>query len=138
MAYTKVIARHDKITIDGTDVSNSFSVFGRPSAHSDEDVSGFSTTGYDETLAGSTAQSFEGTAFYTEELGAIVGPLHENRTACVITWQPNGLVDATREIYTGTCTIMEFSPANTRGSVSTMTFRAVPATSGGITVSDWT
>ena len=28
MAYTKLISRHDKITIDGTDVSNSFSEFG--------------------------------------------------------------------------------------------------------------
>jgi hypothetical protein len=138
MAYTKLISRHDKITIDGTDVSNSFNAMGRPSVHSDEDVSGFSVTGIDETLPGSTAQSFEGTAFYTEELAAIVGPLHAARTTCAITWQPDGLVDATREIYSGNCKIMEFSPSNTRGSVSTMTFRATPADSAGITVADWT
>ena len=138
MAYTKKISRHDKITIDGTDVSNSFSRFGVESAHSDEDVSGFSATGNDELLPGSTAQAFVGTAFYTEELALIVQPLHANRTACTITWQPDGLVDATREIYTGSCTIMEFSPNNTRGSRSEFEFRAVPATSSGITVADWT
>ena len=138
MAYTKLIARHDKITIDGTDVSNSFSEFGYSSEHSEEDVSGFSVSGNDEVLPGRTAQGFSGTAFYTEELGAIVEPLHRNRTVCTIAWQPNGLIDATREIYTGECTINQFGPANTRGSVSTMPFAARAADETGITVSNWT
>jgi hypothetical protein len=138
VAYTKLIARHDKILIDDVDVSNSFSEFGYTSEHSEEDVSGFSSTGVDETLPGSTAQSFSGTAFYTEELAAIIEPLHRNRTTCTISWQPNGLVDATREIYYGECTINQFGPANTRGSVSTMPFAARPADSNGIRVTDWT
>lgn len=137
MAYTKKISRHDKITIDGTDVSNSFRQFGRPSTDSQEDVSGFSTTGVDEFLPGSRNQQFTGDAFYTEELAKIVEPLYKNRTTCVITWQPDGLVDAGREIYSGTCTITEFSPDNTRGSASTFPFVAVPD-SNGITVADWT
>ena len=138
MAYTKKIARHDKITIDGTDVSNSFSEFGFSSEHSLEDVSGFSVTGIDENLPGSTAQSFTGTAFYTEELAAIVYPLHADRTICEITWQPNGLVDATREVFVGNCTINTFGPANTRGSVSTMPFSATAADEDGITAADFT
>lgn len=138
MAYTKLIAKSDKITIDGTDVSNSFRTFGYTSEHSEEDASGFSSTGVDETLPGNTAQAFTGEAFYTEELAAIVEPLHRAKTPTVIAWQPNGLVDATREIYTGTCIINTFGPANTRGSVSTMPFAAKPSTSTGITVSDWT
>lgn len=138
MAYTKKVARHDKVTIDGTDVSNSFREIGYTSEHSEEDVSGFSVDGNDETLPGSTAQAFAGEAFYTEELAAIVEPLHRARTNCVITWQPDGLVDATREIYSGTCTINQFGPANTRGSVSVMPFNAKPSTSAGITVSNWT
>lgn len=138
MAYTKLIAKSDKITIDGVDVSNSFSEFGYSSEHSQEDVSGFSASGTDEFLPGATTQSFSGTAFYTEELAAIVEPLHRNRTNTVIAWQPNGLVDSTREIYTGTCNILTFGPANTRGSVSTMPFTATPSTSTGITVADWT
>ena len=137
MSYTKQIARHDKITIDGVDVSNSFRQFGRPSTDSQEDVSGFSTTGTDEFLPGSRNQQFTGEAFYTEELALLVEPLYRNRTAVEITWQPDGLVDATREIYIGTCTITEFSPDNTRGSASTFPFTAVPDSSG-ITVTDWT
>jgi hypothetical protein len=138
MAYTKIIARHDKITIDGTDVSNSFSEFGYSSEHSEEDVSGFSVTGNDEFLPGRTEQGFSGTAFYTEELAAIIEPIHRARTIVPISWQPNGLVDATREIYSGNCTINTFGPANTRGSVSTMPFAARPADEDGIEVSDFT
>jgi hypothetical protein len=137
VTYTKKIARHDKITIDGTDVSNSFSAFGRPSTDALEDVSGFSVTGVDESLPGSRTQQFTGAAWYTEELGAIVEPLYKNRTPVVITWQPDGLVDATREVYVGTCIITEFSPENTRGSGSSMPFVAVPDTNG-IAVNDWT
>ena len=138
MAYTKLISRHDKILIDGTDVSNSFSEFGYTSEHSEEDVSGFSVSGVDETLPGATSQEFTGTAFYTEELALIIEPLHRARTVCSISWQPNGLVDATREIYYGECTINTFGPANTRGSVSTMPFAARPADENGIRVTDWT
>lgn len=138
MAYTKKIARHDKILIDDVDVSNSFSEFGYTSEHSEEDVSGFSASGIDETLPGSTAQSFTGTAFYTEELGLIIEPLHRARTICTISWQPDGLVDATREIYYGECIISTFGPSDTRGSVMTMPFAARPADSNGIRVTDWT
>ena len=98
----------------------------------------FSRSDLDETLPGATSQEFTGTAFYTEELAAIVEPLHRARTVCSISWQPNGLVDSTREIYYGECTINQFGPANTRGSVSTMPFTARPADENGIRVTDWT
>lgn len=138
MTYTKLIARSDKILINGTDVSNSFRSFGYSSENTKEDVTGFSATGTKEELPGVTNQSFTGEAFYTEELVLIIEPLHRARTPATISWQPNGLVDATREIYSGTCTIDTFGPANTVGSVSTMPFAAVPSTSAGITVSDFT
>ena len=138
MTYTKLVSRSDKVTLDGTDVSNSFRTFSYTSEHSDEDASGFSATGTDETLPGSTTQAFVGEAFYTEELAAIVEPLHRNRTTCVITWQPNGLVDGTREIYSGSVYINQYGPSNTRGQVAVMPFSAKPATSAGITVGNWT
>ena len=138
MAYTKKVSRHDKITIDGTDVSNSFREFGLTSTHTKEIVTGFSVTGNEESLPGATEQQFTGEAYYTEELGAIVQPLHANRTSCTITWQPDGLVDATREIYSGTYVINTFGPTNTVGSVSVMPFVADPADATGITVGNWT
>ncbi len=138
MAFTKLVARHDKIIIDGTDVSNSFRQFGFSSEHSEEDVSGFSVTGNDETLPGRTTQGFSGEAFYTEELATLIHPIHTTKDIVPISWQPDGLVDATREIYSGNCTINQFGPANTRGSVSTMPFAAKPADETGITVGNFT
>jgi len=138
VAYTKQVSRHDKITIDGTDVSNSFDQFGFSSEHTSEDVTGFSVTGTVETVPGVTSQEFTGEAFYTEELGTIVQPLHANRTLCTITWQPDGLVDPTREIYTGSCYINTFGPANTVGGVSKMPFTATPGPGQTISVSNWT
>jgi hypothetical protein len=135
--YTKKIGRHDKITIDDVDVSNAFRSFGRPSEDALVPVTGFSTTGVVENLPGDRDQRFEGEAFYTEELGALVEPLYKNRTAIEITWQPDGLVDATREVYVGTCTITTWSPSNTVGDANTMSFTAVPD-ENGITVNDWT
>lgn len=133
MAYDKVIARHDRVTIDGVDVSNSFREFSGPnSEHSDEDVSGFSESGNDESLPGSTASGFTGTAFYSEDFADLIYPLHANRTPVEIQYQPNGLVDPTARVYYGVCTINQFGPQNTRGTVSTMPFSAKPATADGI------
>lgn len=140
MAFTntKLVSKHDRITIDGTEVSNGFREFGRSSEHASVDASGFSESGADETLAGSTAQRFEGVAYYTEQLAAIVEPIHANREIVEITWQPNGLLDATREVYVGNCQILTFSPRNVRGDVSTFDFVATAADANGIQVSDWT
>jgi hypothetical protein len=138
MTWTKKVARHDRITIDGTECSNAFRVFGLSSEHSEEDASGFSVSGADETLPGSTAQGFSGEAFYTEELVALVWPLHIARTIIEITWQPDGLVDATREVWIGNCIIYQFGPENTRGSVSTMPFSARAADENGIEPNDFT
>lgn len=138
MAYTKLKSAHDKITIDGTDVSNSFRTFGFSSTKNTLDATGFSVTGNQETVPGATEQSFTGEAFYTEELAAIVQPIHATDDTAIITWQPNGLVDATREIYSGLCYINEFGPSNTVGDVAVMPFTAIPADANGISVGNWT
>jgi hypothetical protein len=138
MAYTKKVAKRDKITIDGTDVSSSFRTFGYNSTKATVPAGGFNADGTTETLPGDATQVFTGEAYYTEELAAIVEPLHRADTVCTITWQPEGLVDATREIYTGEMTINEFGPANTFGEVMTMPFNAITADPTGITVSNWT
>jgi hypothetical protein len=132
MAYTKLISRHDRISIDGTDVSNAFREFGLTSTHSEEDASGFSVSGVDETLPGSTAQGFTGEFFMTEEIISLLFPLHSDRTVVEIQWQPNGLVNASASVFYGNCTINEFSPTDTRGSVSTSPFSATVADENGI------
>lgn len=136
--FDKVIARHDRIEFDGSDVSNSFRTFGLSSVDSEEDVSGFSVTGNDEVLPGSRAQGFSGEAFYSESFAALVVPLHLNRTVVEILWQPNGLVDSSAKVYYGNCTINEWSPSDTRGSASTTPFTAKTADATGIVFADGT
>jgi len=132
MAFTKKVAKHDRIEIDGTDYSNAFRQFGFSSEHSAEDVSGFSVSGNDETLPGSTAQSFTGEMFYTEESAPAIWALHQGRDIVEVLFQPNGLVDGTATVYYADCTINQFGPADTRGQVSVMPFSATPATEDGI------
>jgi hypothetical protein len=134
---TGQIARHDKITIDGVDVSNSFRTFGRPSTDSQEDVSGFSTTGTDEFLPGSRNQQFTGEAFYTEELARLIEPLYtepHGRRDHLAAGRPRRLDPRglRRHLHDH-----RVRPDNTRGSASTFPFTAVPDVNG-IHVSDWT
>lgn len=138
MAYTRKIGSNDKVTIDGTDVSNSFSQFTRISEDELIPAGGFNATGIAETLPGERTQRFEGTAWYTEELALIAEPLYTARSSTLITWQPNGLVDATREIYSGNCTITQFSPSSEFGAVMSFPFVAVANDSAGISVGNWT
>lgn len=132
MAFTKKVAKHDRIEIDGTDYSNAFRQFGFTSEHSEEDVSGFSVSGVDETLPGNTAQGFTGEMFYTEESAPAIWDLHRNKTIVEIVFQPDGLVNPSATVYYANCTINQFGPADTRGSVSVMPFSARPADENGI------
>jgi len=134
MAFTKKIALHDEIKIDGTDFSNDFRTFGLSSEDSDVDVSGFSATGNDESLSGTRAQGFEGEAFYTEEAAAILWALHNNRTIFQVQWTPGGLlVTSGNKTYYGMCQLRSFNPNDTRGDVQVMTCTFKTANAAGIT-----
>lgn len=124
--------------IDGTDVSNAFRQLGFTGTNAVEDVTGFSVTGNAEEIAGRTTTGFTGEAYYTEEFAAIVYPIFQLRSVVEMSWQPDGLVDATREIYIGNVQINEFSPSNTVGSVMTTPFSASAADEDGITATDFT
>jgi hypothetical protein len=126
----KRIALHDRIVIDGTDVSNLFSQFGLSSTDSDVDVSGFSATGVDETLSGTRAQGFSGQAFFTDDLADLLWPIHNDRSIVEVWWQPNGLLDSGEDCYYANCQIRTFNPSNTRGSASTtpVEFKSVDST----------
>lgn len=124
MTFTKIVALHDRITIDGVDYSNAFRTFGLTSDGNTVDVSGFSVSGADETLMGSKAQSFSGDVYITSETVAFLFPLHTNNSIFEVAWQPNGLVDGTAPTFHGNCQLRTFDPTDTRGdaSVSPVTF----------------
>lgn len=135
MTYTKKIALHDRVSIDGYDMSNDFRSFGFTSEDAEVDVSGFSTSGTDETLAGTRAQGFTGDWYLTSEAEAILFPIHKNRVLVDVSWQPDGLIDSSRTTYHAICQLRSFSPSANRGDpyVSTATFTVADST--GITTS---
>ena len=138
MAFTKKIALHDEIRIDGTDFSNDFRTFGLSSEDSDVDVSGFSATGNDETLSGTRSEGFSGQAFYSEDLADILWPIHNDRTVAEVLWQPNGLIDSGAAVYYANCQLRTFDPTNQRGSPSTTPVSFKVADSAGVTKADGT
>ncbi len=133
MTYTKKIALHDRITVDGVDMSNAFHSFGFTSEAATVDASGFSVSGVDETLSGAKAQGFQGDVYVTKEVETILWPIHLNNTSVGVSWQPDGLIDSSRTSYHGLCQLRTFSPADTRGDASTFTAVFTIADSNGIT-----
>ena len=118
MAFTKNIELHDRITADGVDVSNAFRTFGQPSTKAVQDASGFSQSGADEQLVGAKTQTFEGEMFMTPESYALFKPLFDNSTIFEMDWQPEGLVDPTREVYYGNVQMTAWGATVTRGDVA--------------------
>jgi hypothetical protein len=135
VTYTKKTALHDRITVDGVDMSNAFDSFGFTSDDQDVDVSGFSVSGVDETLSGTRAEGFTGEMFITRETEALMFPIHQNRTIVQVSWQPDGLIDATRTTYHGNCQLRTYDPSAARGQPykTTTTFKI--ADTNGITTS---
>ena len=132
MAFTKSIALHHKISADGEDVSNAFRTFGAPSTKAVQDASGFSVSGADENLVGARADRFEGEMFDTPESFAIFKALYDNGTIFVMTGQPEGLVDPSREVYYGNVQMTAWGGVIARGSVSVFPVTFIPADEFGI------
>lgn len=118
MSFTKRIALHDRITIDGTDYSNAFRTFNMTSDGAEVDVGGFSVSGVRETLTGAKTQGFAGDAYMTKETIPFLWSLHSTGAQFEVAWQPDGLVDNTGLTFHATCELRTFDPSNTFGDVS--------------------
>ena len=132
MAFTKNIALHHKIEADGDDVSNAFRTFGQPSTKAVVDASGFSVTGADEQLVGAKTQTFEGEMFNTPESFSLFKPLFDSGDIFLMTWQPEGLVDSSREVYYGYVQMTQFGASISRGSVEVFPTTFIAADEDGI------
>lgn len=126
MTYTKQIALHDRIYVDGEDVSNLFRSFSLDMTDADVDVSGFSVSGNEESLSGARSQSATGEAFYTPEGHLIFYKLWKDRTVFELQWQPDGLVDSSREVWSGQVQLRSYPPAAARAEarIIALTFKA--------------
>lgn len=130
----KGTALKDSVEVDSVDLSNLARAVTPLSEHSREDVSGFSATGFNEYIAGTTEQSVEvefyGT-FGTGEVHATLWPIHRDREIVEFKWRPDqtAAVSATNPELRGNVQVYNYSPARTRGEVSTfpVTFNAADA-----------
>lgn len=119
---SKRIALKDKIEVDGHDLSNFFRNIGFSSEHAKEDVSGFSTSGNDEFLAGKTTQSISGEvfgAYGVNETWDILWALHRDKTVFPFAWRPDSSagISATNPSLQGNAQLLTWAGGATRGEV---------------------
>lgn len=117
--------------MDAVDLSNLARSVEFSSEHSREDVSGFSLTGTNEYLAGTTEQSvtveFYG-SYGTGEVHQTLYPIHANREVVAFAWRPDSsaAVGVANPELRGNVQLYTYAPGATRGEVDTfsVTFNA--------------
>jgi len=131
----KVIALKDYVSVNAVVLSNFARAVVFSSEHERVDVSGFSATGVNEYLAGTTDQSVTVTfygSYGAAEVHATLEPIHRQRSIVVFIWYPDQttIVSATNPKLTGNVQLLTYgSPNRTRGEVDTWeaTFTACDA-----------
>lgn len=131
----KELALYDRVEVDGNDLSNYCRAVSTESENQEVDVSGFSASGNDEKLAGSRVQSITFEFFASEEVHAILWPIHRDRDVVPFEWQPHGKIDLSRETLYGNAVLLTYPPGATRGEARTVSARFTPGDSAGF---DWT
>lgn len=134
---SKRVALKDSVKIDAVDLSNLARSVRLSSEHERVDVSGFSATGANEYLAGSTEQSvtveFYG-SYGTGEVHQTLYPIHKNRTTVAFTWRPDqtAVVGATNPELRGNVQLYTYGPGSTRGDTDTFEVTFNSADSAGL------
>ena len=133
----KRIALKDSVLVNAVDLSNFARSVEFSSEHERIDVSGFSATGANEYLAGSTEQSvsveFFG-AYGSGEVHQTLYPIHANRTTVAFKWRPDSTaaVSATNPELRGNVQLLTYNPSVTRGEEEAWTAEFVSTDSAGL------
>ena len=133
----KRIALKDYIACDNVDLSNLARSVSYSSEHESVDVSGFSSTGADEFLAGKTTQSvtveFFG-SYGSGEVHQTLFNLHKNRTVFAFKWRPDQTAgaSATNPELRGNVQLLSYGPGATRGDADTFSATFTAADSSGL------
>lgn len=132
----KRVALHDFVEVDSVDLSYFARNVRFNSEHEAVDVSGFTASGANETLAGATTQSvtveFYG-SYGTGEVHATLYPIHQGRSIVPIVWRPdqNSVVSATNPELRGNAQLLAYGPGAARGEVDTFEATFTPADEAG-------
>jgi hypothetical protein len=137
----KRIALKDYVGLDGHDISNFVRAVSFSSEHQRIDVSGFSSTGADEFLAGNTVQSvtLEVYGSYgTNEIHDIAYPIHYARAIVDFAWRPDQTagVSAANPELGGNVQVLTYNPGATRGEAETFNLELTAADANGLVFSD--
>jgi hypothetical protein len=132
VTYTKKIALHDRITVDGVDVSNAFRSFGFTSETPPSTCPVSARAVLTRRCPGRGRRASQATFTSPRRSRRCCGRSIKNRTSVGVSWQPDGLLDNTRTTYHGLCQLRTFSPADTRGDASTFTATFTISDSNGI------
>jgi hypothetical protein len=133
----KRIALKDSVEVDSTDLSNFCRAVSLSSEHARIDVSGFSSTGADEFLAGATTQSvtceFYG-SYGAGEVHETLYPIHAARDIVAFAWRPDQTTatSATNPSLEGNVQILTYSPGATRGDADTFSVEFTAADEAGL------
>lgn len=138
---SKRVALKDYIEVDGHDVSQFVSAVSFSSEHTRVDVSGFTSTGQDEFLAGNTVQSVTLQVFGSygaNEIHDIFWPIHQARSVVSFKWRPDQsvAVSATNPNLTGNVQILTYNPGATRGEAESFSVELTAGDSSGLNFSD--
>lgn len=133
----KRIALKDSIEVDGNDLSSMARSVTFSSEHARIDVSGFSATGSDEFIAGSTTQSvtveFYG-SYGADEVHQTIYPAHKDRSVVTFAWRPDQTTtaSATNPSLEGNVQILTYAPGATRGDADTFSVEFTAADAAGL------
>jgi hypothetical protein len=134
---SKRIALNDYVEVDGVNLSTFCRSISFASEHEQVDVSGFNTTGLDETLDGKTTQSVTCEFFESHgsnEVHQVLYRLHKEKVEFDFVWRANvnAAVGATNPELRGSVRLPAWSDAVTRGDVATQTLTFVTADTSGL------
>lgn len=133
----KRVALTDYIAVDGHDISQFCRSIEFSSEHEQVDVSGFTSTGADEFLAGKTTQSVTIEVFGSYgsgEIHDILYDIHAARSVVAFAWRPDQTTgaSATNPELTGNVQILTYSPGATRGEAEAFSVTMTAADSDGL------
>lgn len=133
----KSLALTDRVEIDGSDLSEFARAVNPTSEHTEVDVSGFNSTGKDETLPGNIAESVEVEFFWCPEVHDVLYPAHRDRTIVTFEWNPdqNSGTSSDNPLLSGNVYVNTYSPSHTRGEGRPFTVLFKPADEAGLVYS---
>ena len=138
----KNIALKDSVKVDSVTLSNFARAVTFSSEHERVDVSGFSTTGVNEYLAGTTEQSVTVTfygSYGATEVHNTLYPIHRDREIVAFEWYADQTqpVSATNPKLAGNVQLLTYgSPNRTRGEVDTFEATFTACDAAGLTFSN--